>query len=184
MQLKTKRLVLRKPKISDIDAIIENINNYNISKWLSTVSYPYKRKDALSWISIVNKNALKKKKSDYTFAIYLKENNQPIGGCGVHNINFDAKKASVGYWLGEKNHKKGYGTEALSSLLNFAFNDLLLNKLEAEVFIGNIASANLLEKFGFTKEGTKRQSVYCKADNLIKDEHLYGLLKKDYKPLK
>ncbi|MBU1129062.1 MAG: GNAT family N-acetyltransferase [Nanoarchaeota archaeon] len=72
MKLETKRLILRTPKISDWKDIVEGIGNLKVSKNVSSVPYPYKKKDALDWINKQIKESKKKKKKGYSFVIELK----------------------------------------------------------------------------------------------------------------
>jgi len=184
MKLITKRLVLRDLKKTDAKSIVENMNNLKVSKWLLIVPYPYKLKHAADWIKSQKKYLKEKPRKDYTFGIELKEEKKIIGAIGIHKIDKFQGKATTGYWLGEKYWKKGYGSEALKAILDFAFKKLKLRRIEAGVFIGNPSSGKLLEKFGAKKEGMKREAYRCKADEKIKDEVVYGLLKKEYKPRK
>ena len=177
MKIKTKRLLLRPLKKTDVESIVENINNLNVSQWLLVVPYPYNKNSAMVWIKNNKKKWLEKKKESYVFGIELLEEKKIIGGMGIHHVDLYQRKATMGYWLGEKYWNKGYGSEALKSVVNFAFKKLKLNRLEASVFVGNPSSWRILEKLGFKKEGLKRKSARCKADGRIKDEIIYGLLK-------
>ncbi|MDP1729098.1 MAG: GNAT family protein [archaeon] len=181
MKLQTKRLILRPFAKGDISNIVENINNLKVTKWLLVVPYPYKRKDAIWWVENCKEKAKAKPRKDYNFGIELKEEHKIIGGIGLHRVNKNNGTAELGYWLGEKYWRQGYGSEALENLINFAFNKLKLRRLGAEVFAENPSSGKLLEKYGFKREGLKRQAQICKADGKIKDEILYGLLRKEYK---
>lgn len=182
MKLKTERLLLRpgNKNNKDIKDIIEGINNLNISKWLLVVPYPYKRKDALYWLNKNLKLKFKKNKESINFFIELKKDNKIIGGIGLSKINKQQGTATIGYWLNENYHRKGYGSEALGAALKFAFLKLNLRRVNADVFVGNPSSGKLLEKFGGVKEGLKRKAVICKADGKIKDEIVYGILKEDW----
>ncbi len=181
MKLTTKRLILRPLKNSDAKSIAENINDLEVTKWLLVVPYPYKLKDAKEWVKHNKEKWKKRKKEDYTFGIELKEEKIIIGGIGIHKIDKFQGKAKVGYWLGRKNWNKGYGSEALKAILDFAFKKLKLRRIEAGVFVGNPSSGRLLEKFGGKREGLKRKSCKCKADKKIKNEYIMGLLKGEYK---
>jgi len=181
MILKTKRLILRPITLKDKKSITENINNINISKWLLIVPYPYKIKDAVWWINHTIKSSKEKDRKDYDFGIELKEEEKIIGGIGLSKVDRYAGTGTLGYWLGQRYHKKGYGSEALEVLIDFAFNKLKLRRLEAGVFVGNPSSGKLLEKYGFKQEGYLREAKKCKADGKIKDEIMYGLLRSEYK---
>jgi len=181
-RIETERLILRAPEKRDIADIVRNLSDLRVSKWLLVVPYPYKRKDALWYINHSKEKAKESPRKDYGYWIELKETSEVIGGIGLHKVDAFQGKGEVGYWLGVSHHQKGYGSEALEALLDFAFRKLKLRKLEAGVFAGNPSSGKLLEKYGFVQEGMKRKAVRCKADGKIKDELLYGLLRTEYKP--
>jgi ribosomal-protein-alanine N-acetyltransferase len=181
MKLITKRLILREFETRDAKDIVENINNLNVTKWLLIVPYPYRLKDAKWWIKECHKTRKEKPRKNYDFCIELKKEKKVIGGIGLGKVNKFNGTATAGYWLGEEYWRQGYGSEALSVLLNFGFKKLKLRRIEAGVFAGNPASGKLLEKFGAKREGIKRKSCRCKADKKIKDEYIYGLLKEEGK---
>jgi [ribosomal protein S5]-alanine N-acetyltransferase len=79
MKLETKRLILRKPKERDVNDLIEGLNNLKVSKNISTVPHPYRKKDATWWINHCNEK--KKKKESYNFEIELKEEKKLVGAC-------------------------------------------------------------------------------------------------------
>ncbi|MEM4181957.1 MAG: GNAT family protein [Candidatus Pacearchaeota archaeon] len=158
--LKTQRLILRKfgEKKTDEKDIVEGLNNFNVAKWLLLVPYPYKKKDAKKWIKHCQENYKKKESDSYEFAIELKEEKKLIGGISLSKINKEQATANVGYWLNQKYHRKGYGSEALKTVLDLAFKKLKLRRIEASVFAGNPSSGKLLEKFGAKQEGIKRKA--------------------------
>lgn len=185
MKLKTKRLILRPIEEKDKESLIQNVNNLEITKWLAVVPYPYTLKDADWWINHCKGKWGEKEIETYEFAIILKETDKYIGGITLAHVKRDSEKsATLGYWIGKDYWKKGYGSEALNAILDFGFNKLGLIRMNASVFVGNPNSGKLLEKFGAKKEGVRRKYGYCKADNKIKDEEMYGLLKEDFKKLK
>ncbi|GAH80485.1 unnamed protein product, partial [marine sediment metagenome] len=63
MRLETKRLILRTPRKSDWKDIVEAVGDIKVSKFLSLVPHPYKKKDALLWINECIKKARKKKRT-------------------------------------------------------------------------------------------------------------------------
>lgn len=71
--------------------------------------------------------------------------------------------------------------EAAKKIIEFAFNDLNLNRVEAYAATENTASNTVLKKVGFTLEGTKRKALKAKATGIVHDANLYGLLKEDFK---
>ena len=96
------------------------------------------------------------------------------------HLNKTQQTAEVGYWIGTDYHGRGYGTESLNAIVDFAFNRLKLRRLEAGVFGENPSSGKLLEKIGFRNEGVRKRAKISKATGETHDELLYGLLREDY----
>ncbi len=178
MRLTTKRLVLRPPKESDIADRVENLNDLNVSCWLRSVPYPYTIKDDEAWIRKSKIDC--RKMESYTFVIELKNEGRVIGAIDLHDIDLSEQKAVVAYWLGRRYWGNGYCSEALDDVINFAFSELNLNKLEAGVIVGNYRSIGLLERFGFKQQEYRKKSFEVKATGKIKDEIVYGLSKEKY----
>ena len=112
----------------------------------------------------------------YFFLILAKENNLPIGECGFHTLNKTHRRAELFYSLRNENDKrKGYMTEALNEVLEFGFTALGLHRIEALVASQNMPSVKLLEKYGFTKEGTMREDYVVDGKN--EDSDCYSLLR-------
>ena len=82
--------------------------------------------------------------------------------------------AEVGYFVGEQYWNRGYATEALMLVVNFAQHRHGFKRLFATVFDFNLASMRVLEKAGFKKEGIMKSSAV--KDEKVIDEHLYGLV--------
>lgn len=181
MKLETKRLILRTPKISDWKDIVEGIGNLKVSKNVSSVPYPYKKKDALDWINKQIKESKKKKKKGYSFVIELKSEKKIIGGSGLHKLNLENGTAETGSWIAEPSWRKGFATEAKIAINNFAFDKLKLRKLISEAFVFNKASNTMSKKLGLKLEGTLRKSQKCKATGKIHDSNIYGILKNEWK---
>jgi ribosomal-protein-alanine N-acetyltransferase len=181
MKLITPRLILRDWQVSDKKDLIENINDIEVSKWLIIVPHPYTESSADLWINHCGEQKGKQilEKTSHSFAIQLKDGST-IGGINIDYVDHVQGRGMIGYWLGIKYHKQGYGSEALGKIIDFAFNVLKLRRLEAGVLVGNTSSGKLLEKFGFKKEGIKRKACIYKADGKIKDEYIYGLLSEEY----
>lgn len=179
MRIETDRLILRNVKKGDEESVRKNINNLKISKWLLVVPYPYKRKDADWWINHCLKKQKKKSEKDYNFGITIKPSSEVIGGIGIKLK--DCGVAEIGYWLGEKYWKKGYGYEAARAVVNFGFKKMKARKISIPIFRENPASNALARKLGAKLEGILRKQAICKATGKIHDENVYGLLKEEWK---
>jgi RimJ/RimL family protein N-acetyltransferase len=64
--------------------------------------------------------------------------------------------ATIGLWVGERFHGRGYGTEAVREIARYGFEILKLAKIEGAIFVGNESSRRIFEKNGFALEGTLR----------------------------
>ena len=115
-------------------------------------------------------------KAGIRWGIALKGTSTIIGTLGYNNF---AKhhRANIGYDLLPEYWNKGYTTEALKAIIRFGFDQLLINRIEAEVMQGNIASEKALQKLGFTKEGVLRQ--WMNWNNQHFDMSMFSLLRSD-----
>jgi len=103
-----------------------------------------------------------------------------IGWCGLTRFNPDYRSASLGYCFDEAAWGHGYATETARGVLQWAFATLDLNRVQAETDTRNHASARVLEKLGFLREGTLRQD--CIVDGEVSDTWVYGLIGQDWQP--
>jgi RimJ/RimL family protein N-acetyltransferase len=181
MILKTKRLVLRPPRKEDWKDLVEGCNDIETSKYVSTMPYPYKKKDAVSWIKKCQNKWRKKEKDDYPFFIELKKEKKVIGAISITNIKKQDKKCETGSWLNKKYRRKAYMSEAKIAVNEFVFNKLRLRKMETSVLSFNKVSRATQGGVGYKYEGTRKKSVISLVTGKIHDKVLYGLLKEDWK---
>lgn len=108
------------------------------------------------------------------FSMIEQECNEIIGTCGFNSIDFENAKAEIGYDIAKAYWGMGYATEGICALLNYAFETLELNRIEAKVEPANVNSIKVLKKLNFTFEGTLRQ--YEKSKGTFIDINIYSLL--------
>jgi RimJ/RimL family protein N-acetyltransferase len=101
-----------------------------------------------------------------------------LGWCGLTKWNPDFRSASLGYCLDDAAWGHGYATEAARALLEWGFDTLDLNRVQAEADTRNAASARVLEKLGFALEGTLREDCVVNGD--VSDSWVFGLLRRDW----
>ncbi|MET3728275.1 ribosomal-protein-alanine N-acetyltransferase [Fictibacillus halophilus] len=102
----------------------------------------------------------KEKDIGYSFGIFLHGTHELIGQIGLFKIERGpAQKGMVGYSLDKVHNGKGYMTEALPLIIDFAFTELKLHRIEAEVMPHNVGSIKILLKTGFHKEGISKKNV-------------------------
>ena len=103
-----------------------------------------------------------------------------IGWCGITRWNSEYRSASLGYCFREESWGQGYATESAGALLQWFFDTVDVNRIQSETDTRNHASARVLEKLGFVREGTLRQD--CIVDGEISDSWVYGLLRSEWTP--
>jgi [ribosomal protein S5]-alanine N-acetyltransferase len=99
----------------------------------------------------------------------------------IEALDFDKKvnMVTIGYFLDKSCWGKGFATEAVKLLSKFLFEDVGVNRIQAEVMPINEASKKVLLKNGFLKEGTLRQAMLWSGKGIV-DLEIYSLLKEDY----
>jgi [ribosomal protein S5]-alanine N-acetyltransferase len=102
-----------------------------------------------------------------------------IGNCGFHNWYVEHERAEIGYLLYESFRGKGFMLEAIKSIVEYGFNKMGLNRIEAFISPHNLPSKKIIEKAGFTQEGVLRE--HYKWENKIYDSVVFSLLKSEYK---
>ena len=101
-----------------------------------------------------------------------------LGTCTLFHFMPQNRRAEIGYMLGHLHWHQGYMNEALQRLLRYAFEELDLIRIEADIDPRNEASAHTLERLGFVKEGYMRER-WIVAD-VVSDTAVYGLLRREW----
>ncbi len=101
-----------------------------------------------------------------------------LGWCSLRRWNPQYASAALGYCFARDAWGQGYATEAAGELLRWAFDQLDLRRVQAEVDTRNVASARVLERLGFVREGTLRED--CVVDGDVSDSFVYGLLRREW----
>lgn len=95
------------------------------------------------------------------FAIRARETNKLIGTCQLHSIQSVHRCAELQIRIGRIGDRgKGCGTEATRLLVDFAFTDLNLHRVQLHVRADNVAAIRVYEKAGFTREGLMKEAAY------------------------
>ena len=114
----------------------------------------------------------------FSFLVYRLNDSGLMGGVTLSNVRRGvAQAASMGYWIGERFARQGYMTEAVLAVVEFAFEELGLHRIEAACLPHNDPSRSLLLKVGFRQEGYARQ--YLRINGKWQDHLLFELLRDD-----
>lgn len=170
-ELYTQRLVLKKMRVSDSASLFEIWSDPEVTKFMNINSFTDERQ-AVDMIEFLDKLSLENKAIRYS--IFELESNRIIGSCGFNSLDFSNSKAEIGYDMNKNDWGKGYAPEAIQSLLDYAFNTLQFNRIEAKVEPENINSIKVLQKLGFTLEGTMQE--YEKSKEKLINLNIYTKL--------
>ena len=173
--LETKRLWLRLISPKDYEFIYSHLNDDELKELLGLTTQHELE---------THKAKFEKGLTHYRFHMaYLqllqKPDSRIIGSAGFHTWNVEHHKAELGYDIRyDELKRQGYMTEAIEALLDYGFNTLKLQRIEACIGPDNMASQGVVKHFNFTKEGVLR-SHYLK-DGIYHDSIIYSLLREEY----
>ena len=179
--IETDRLLLRTATFQDTQSIYQlySLPESSHYEYWEPIDLAKANRLVRRWV----RNQQKHPCSAYHFLVFLKAKELMIGMCGLE-IGFNPSEAGqighVGYRYFPESWGNGYATEALSSVVEFAFSQLSLHKVESGCVRENAASARVLEKSGFRLEGCRRQGFLI--GQKWHDFMVYGILKKDVVP--
>ena len=179
--IKTKRLILREVKKSDLNDLFNDMNNIKISSFMLGIPFPFKKSDANQWINHCIKSSKKVPREEYVFAITVRNEDKLIGEVILNENDFDNKSVELAFWLSESQWNKGIVTEAVESVMDFAFNKLKINRLEMSAFVENVGSNAIAKKLGFKYEGRKREASIPESTKKVHDDNLYSMLRREYR---
>jgi len=164
---------LRPLRSSDAETLAILANNRKIwDNVRDLFPHPYTTEHAREFIGL-------KKEEHPTLTFAILSESALAGVIGLEpKADVFRKTAIVGYWLGEPYWGKGIATEALRLIIDYAFNELDLVRLEAGHFDFNPASGKVLKKCGFKQFGIAQKSVI--KNGKLADDHLYGLVNPKY----
>lgn len=171
--VKSKKVFLRYPNSEDA-AELTALNKASRKFHRNLVSPPT---DEKSFADLLKRN---ESETDRCFLICRHEDDAIVGGAALSQIFRKAfQNAYLGYYLAEKYTGRGYMTEAVSLVLRFAFKELKLHRIEANVQPENTASIAVLQRCGFTREGFSRK--YLKIGGRWRDHERFAIIVEDWK---
>jgi len=175
-QLETPRLILREMLPADAEAIFRIRGDYEVTRY--NIGAAYERLEQATDLIAAMAHAYQDG-TELRWGITLKGHDTVIGMCGFNYWIRRDCRASIGYDLARAYWGDGIMTEAIRAIIAFGFARMGLNRIEADADARNPASARVLEKVGFKREGLQREQFYENGD--FNDLMLFALLRKDYK---
>ena len=171
----TKRLTLRFLNEADVPALYDMFSNPEVMRYWS---WPLWTDRAQAQAMLVSTQEGYLTGSALQLGIERNDDHKLVGLCNLHYFDIPSRRAEIGYVLDRPYWGSGYMHEALQALLQYAFETLNLNRLEADIDPRNRASARTLERLGFQKEGHLRERWIVNDE--ISDTWIYGLLRREW----
>lgn len=173
--LETNRLVLRQLTVDDSENWFKNLSDDEVAVLIGME--PLENvEDSRSIInSFIDRY---EKKNGMAWAITSKEDESFIGTCSYEKIDRHNLSGEIGYDLLKKYWGHGFMAEALSAVIDYGFESLRLNRIEAHTAAINSASRNLLRRLGFFEEGIYRESSFFRGE--FRDDCQYSLLRREW----
>ena len=155
----SERIRLRAIEREDTPRFVEWLNDLEVTAGL-LIHLPLASWDETRWFE----NLANQPTEQRPLAVEARQPGGPwvhIGNTGLHNINWTARSAEFGIFIGDKTFwNDGYGTEATRLMLKHGFETLNLNRIGLDVFETNLRAVHVYEKVGFVHEGRRRQANY------------------------
>jgi RimJ/RimL family protein N-acetyltransferase len=111
--------------------------------------------------------------------VFNREDSRLIGTCSLFKIDEQCRRAEIGYGIAKDAWRMGFMTEAVTAVIEYAFVEMRLNRLEADIDPRNVASGSSLEKLGFLRDGYLRERWIVGEE--VSDSALYGLLSREWR---
>ena len=149
----SERLIIRMPKPGDgkkVHAALTASHN-ELKQWL-----PFAQKEQTEEETEINIREAHTKflnREDLRLLIFHKESGELIGSSGLHRIDWDVPKLEIGYWIDTRHTGKGYITEAVQRISDFAFEEIKARRVEICCDERNIKSRAIPERLGFVLDG-------------------------------
>lgn len=167
----TERLLLRPVCMEDAEQITKLLQNFNVSKTLARVPFPYELEDAVNFISI-KQQEVKEGKDSLVLTILNRSSGQLLGAIGY-------EEESIGYWLGEAFWGQGIMKEAFHAFVHFLFYVCDISEFKISPLRTNQASVRLIEGIGC--KFSHQEQLYFTAARQTQEVNFYTLSQKDYR---
>ena len=173
--LETERLQLRRLRETDLASFLAYRNDPEVARYQSWEGCT--RAEARGMILAMEREEPFGPGEWFQFAVELKETREFVGDLGFR-VGEDGRQAEVGYTLAREHWGEGYASEAVSRLLDYAFEDLGLHRICAITDQENLPSVAVLERLGLRHEDSFVENAWFKGR--WSSEHLYATLREEW----
>ena len=166
-------ILLRPPRMSDADdlfALVDSNREY-LRRWLPWVDRIRSTKDYRPWIE--------GGAAEQEYRLLIVYKGAVAGATGIRGLDSPNNVGEIGYWLAEDMQGRGIVTRTCRALLNYAFGELVMNRMQIRVATGNTRSRAIPERLGCQFEGVQRQAELVNGEYY--DLALYSMLASEWR---
>lgn len=173
-EFSTEHLVIRMPKPGDgkvvYDAITASLAE--LKPWLPFAQREQSEEDVelnirSSYISFL-------KREDLRLLVFHKETGEFIASSGLHRINWSIPRFEIGYWIDSRFSGRGYMTEAVEGITDFALRELQARRVEIRCDAKNVKSRAIPERLGYVLEGILKNDDLSPDTAELRDTCIYA----------
>lgn len=166
------RIELRTVEEEDIEFLTRGVNHPAIRRYISVFRMPQNRERYEETFENVDS-------SENGASLLVCVDGERVGSVQLYPVDEGRGEANLAYWIDPDAQGNGYATAAGELVVEYGFEELRLHRISAVTMTPNAASRRVLERLGFSHEGTKRESAF--ADGEYVDEAQYGLLEAEWR---
>lgn len=170
VQLSGDLVAVREFDMADVADVHKVVGDDRVTDWLSYASRDLD--EARGMVQRIIGFAAEEPRTDFSLAVVRPADDRVIGFCRIGLSGVKAGK--LGYAIAHDEWGRGYATDTARTLIEFGFTKLGLHRISAAIGPGNIGSVRVVEKLGFTREGTLRDHVF--TNGAWRDSVLFSLL--------
>ena len=178
--IETERLLIRPPQPGDGPALNEAIRQSidHLKRWMDWAQHepPVEENEAFARRMAAS---FKTRGDDIALLIYERQSGCLLGATGMHAIDWSVPRVEIGYWVRDGETGKGYITEAVRAVTDYAFTHLQVERIEIRCEPDNQRSAAVAERCGYTLEGRLRNQMRNPAGDL-RDTLVYGMIRGEW----
>ncbi|WP_337102692.1 GNAT family N-acetyltransferase [Paenibacillus sp. YIM B09110] len=176
-EFNTDRLLIRMPRPGDGKVVCEAVNASieELKPWMKWAQSLHTEYD--SEVGIREAHVKFLRRENLRLLVFLKDSGQFIASSSLHNMDWDVRKFEIGYWIDTRYSGKGYMTEAVQGICDFAFSQLNARRLEIRCDTKNTKSKAIPERLRFNLEGVIRNEDLSVDGSELRDTCLYAKIR-------
>lgn len=175
----TERLLIRAPQLGDsaplTEAVAESLEH--LRPWMPWAQHPPVESENEK--SIRRGVARWTAREDLWMMLIRKSDGRWIGGSGLHRLQWDVPHFEIGYWVRASEEGKGYITEAVHGITDFAFESLRAERVMIQCDALNTRSAAVAERCGYIFEGRKVHDSLS-VEGELRDTFVYSMIRPEW----